>query len=146
MLLEPNQDGRYTCIMTQVRKQRTMTPKQASSCCKPVDDLLDPELFKALCDPTRARLLGCMIKCGRACSVGEVAECCSVDLSVVSRHLKLLAGTGVLESVKTGRTVSYAVRYVHLCQTLRTLADAIEECCPADQAKACGKGKCNGKC
>ncbi|MCX5689786.1 MAG: hypothetical protein NTV94_08405, partial [Planctomycetota bacterium] len=72
-------------------------------------------------------------------------ECCSVDLSVVSRHLQMLARTGVLESVKSGRTVSYAVRYVHLCQTLRTLADAIEECCPADQAKECRKESCCGK-
>ncbi len=122
-----------------------MSPKQAAACCRPVDDLLDPDLFKALCDPTRAKLLGCLIKCGRACSVGEVAECCSVDLSVVSRHLQMLERAGILESEKTGRSVSYGVRYAHLCQTLRGLADAIEQCCPADQAGACAGGCC-GAC
>ena len=111
-----------------------MTHKQAAKCCSPVDELLDPELFKALCDPTRLKLLSCLAKCGRPCSVSEVAECCSVDLSVVSRHLSQLESAGVLESSKSGRTVSYAVCYDALCDTLRELANAIEACCPATKA------------
>jgi ArsR family transcriptional regulator len=130
--------------MTQVSKRKPLTPKQAASCCGPIDDLLDPELFKALCDPTRAKLLGCIIKCARPCSVSEVAECCSVDLSVVSRHLQLLERAGVLTSVKAGRVVSYTVSYGHLCRTLRSLADAIEHCCPSDQLDSC-TGACNVK-
>lgn len=108
-----------------------MTPKQAAKCCGPVDELLDPELFKALCDPTRLKLLSCLAKCGRPCSVSEVAECCAVDLSVVSRHLAQLEHAGILESSKSGRTVSYVVCYGTLCDTLRELANAIEACCPA---------------
>lgn len=130
--------------MTQGRIRKPLTPKQASTCCGPIDRLLDPELFKALCDPTRAKLLGCLAKCGRACSVTEVAECCSVDFSVVSRHLQVLERAGILESSKEGRTVSYAVKYGHLCRALRGLADAIEQCCPADQAVEC-EGGCCGK-
>jgi ArsR family transcriptional regulator, arsenate/arsenite/antimonite-responsive transcriptional repressor len=121
-----------------------MTPKQAAKCCAPVDQLLDPELFKSLCDATRLKLLACLAKCGRACSVTEVAECCSVDLSVVSRHLAMLEKAGVLESAKEGRTVYYAVRYRQLSQTLRALADAIEACCPADKAGP-RKGECCAK-
>ena len=71
----------------------------------------DPDVFKALSDPTRLRLLACLAKCGRACSVGEVAECCAVDLSVVSHHLSALADAGVVESSKEGRSVSYRVRF-----------------------------------
>jgi DNA-binding transcriptional ArsR family regulator len=134
----------YTCTMTQVRKKKPLTPKQASTCCGPLDDLLNPELFKALCDPTRAKLLGCLAKCGRACSVGEVAECCSVDLSVVSRHLAVLERAGVVEAAKQGRTVLYAVRYAALTQTLRALADAIQACCPQG-ATACREGVCCAK-
>lgn len=130
------------CIMTQVRTRRTMSPKQAAACCRPVDSLLDPELFKALCDPTRAKLLGCLIKCGRPCSVSEVAECCSVDFSVVSRHLALLDRAGVLAATKDGRTVFYSVQYEELCQKLRKLADAVEECAPT--ARAASKGACCG--
>jgi ArsR family transcriptional regulator len=127
--------------MTQVRKRKPpATPKQAAACCGPVDDLLDPELFKALSDPTRVSLISCIAKCGRGCSVGEVAECCAVDFSVVSRHLALLARSGVLEAKKEGRTVFYRVRYAELCRALRSLADALEDCCP-------GQGSCcHGKC
>ncbi|MBS0192230.1 MAG: metalloregulator ArsR/SmtB family transcription factor [Phycisphaerales bacterium] len=131
--------------MTQVRKRRPpATPKQAAGYCGPVDDSLDPVLFKALSDPTRKSLIACIAKCGRGCSVGEVAECCSVDFSVVSRHLALLARSGVLEAKKEGRTMYYRVRYAELCRSLRSLADALEECCPQAGAKggACSNGKC----
>jgi DNA-binding transcriptional ArsR family regulator len=129
--------------MTQLSKRAPLTPKQAAACCGPLDERLDPELFKALSDPTRASLVACIAKCGRACSVGEVAECCSVDLSVVSRHLAQLARAGLLESSKEGRTVLYRVRYAELCRTLRSLADAIEACCPDTGAKT--KGVCCAK-
>lgn len=128
--------------MTQVRKRKPLTPRQASTCCGPIDDLLDPGLFKALCDPTRAKLLGCLAKCARPCSVSEVAECCAVDFSVVSRHLQLLERAGILDSVKQGRSVSYAVRYGHLCQTLRDLADAIQDCCPSGEPTTCSGACC----
>ena len=78
-----------------------MTPRRAANCCGPIDDLLDPELFRALGDPTRLLLLACLAKCGRACSVTEIAECCSVDLSVVSRHLALLERAKVLFGEKS---------------------------------------------
>lgn len=131
-------------MMVQARKQRRLTPKQAAKCCGPLDELLDPRLFKALCDPTRAKMLGCLAKCGRGCSVGEIGECCSVDLSVVSRHLALLAQAGVVESSKAGRVVTYTVRYATLCRTLRDLADALEGCRGTEDA--CCKGGSCGAC
>src|SRR5689334_1130924 len=97
--------------MTQTNKRRPISPKQAAACCRPIDGLLDPAFFKAFSDPTRVLLIACLAKCGRGCSVSEVAECCAVDFSVVSRHLSLLETAGVLESVKEGRTVFYKVRY-----------------------------------
>ena len=107
-----------------------MTLKQAAETAGPIDELLDAELFKSLSDPTRLQLLGCLMKAGRACSVSELTECCSVDLSVVSRHLGHLAKAGVLESARRGRTVLYAVRYRHLSATFLSLAAAIEACRP----------------
>jgi ArsR family transcriptional regulator, arsenate/arsenite/antimonite-responsive transcriptional repressor len=129
--------------MTQVRKQRPATPKHAAASNGPIDQLLDPALFKALCDPTRAILIACIAKCGRGCSVTEVADCCSVDVSVVSRHLALLARSGVLEASKDGRTMYYRVRYAELCRSLRSLANALDECRPKAGEKP---GGCNGKC
>jgi DNA-binding transcriptional ArsR family regulator len=136
-------------MMTQIRNRppataarrrvsRPATPRLAAARREPIDRLVNPTLFKALCDPTRASLIACIAKCGRGCSVGEVAECCAVDLSVVSRHLALLARAGVLESTRTGRTVLYRVRYAALGQSLRELADALDECCPACEGGRCG--------
>jgi ArsR family transcriptional regulator len=111
-----------------------MRPKEASQCCGPIDDLLDAELFKALGEPTRLKLLSCLAKCGRACSVTELTECCAVDFSVVSRHLGVLEKAGVLTATKQGRTVYYAVRYQHLAEAFRSLAKAVEGCRPKRNA------------
>ena len=125
--------------MTQVTKHRPTTPKQAGKREGPLDKALDANLFKALSDPTRLKLLACLAKCGRMCSVTEVAECCSVDFSVVSRHLSMMADAGVLDSRKVGRTTFYQVRYEHLERVFRSLADAIANCCPDGSS-------CQSKC
>ncbi|MCG3128620.1 MAG: hypothetical protein CHACPFDD_03509 [Phycisphaerae bacterium] len=128
--------------MTQVRKRKPPpTPRQAAARDGPIDALLKPEFFKAFSHPTRVSLIACVAKCGRGCSVGEIAECCSVDFSVVSRHLALLARSGVLEAKKHGRTVFYTVRYAELCRSLRVLADALEQCCP-EKGGTCGGKSC----
>jgi ArsR family transcriptional regulator len=107
-----------------------MNPLDAAKCCGPIDDLLDAELFKALGEPTRLKLLSCLAKCGRPCSVTELTECCAVDLSVVSRHLSVLERAGVLTATKEGRTVFYTVRYKHLTDAFRALARSVEDCRP----------------
>jgi ArsR family transcriptional regulator, arsenate/arsenite/antimonite-responsive transcriptional repressor len=125
-VIEDTHVAHYTCTMTQVCKQ-SVTPKRASRRQAKIDRVLDPVVFKALADPKRARVLACLIKCGRACSVTEVAECCSVDFSMVARQLSALADAGVLEKQKEGRTMWYTARSGHLVKMFRDLADAIEE-------------------
>lgn len=126
--------------MTQVT-QLPATPRQAARKRHPLDRLLDAELFKALADPTRVRLLACLVKCARPCSVTEVAQCCNVDFSVVARHLAHLARADLLEARKEGRTVWYTARSREIAERLRTLADAIDEWRRA--AEACrGKAGC----
>lgn len=138
----------YNCMMTQVRKNTRRaaaaprTPRQAARRTAPIDRQLDAELFKALSDPTRLVLLACLAKCARPCSVGEVAECCSVDLSVVSRHLAMLESAGVLEARKEGRTVFYTVRFREVTGMLRALADALDQCCPGGVCKPADGGCC----
>lgn len=83
-------------------------------------------------------------KCGRPCTVSEIAVCCAVDLAMVSCHLQLLSRAGILQYSKVGREVSYAVEYGQLCRAFRGLADAIEQCCPADPAGA-RAGGCRDK-
>jgi len=115
--------------MTQTRKRLPDNPRAAARRAEAIDELLDPALFKALADPTRVLLLACLAKCGRPCAVGEIAECCSVDLSVVSRHLSMLARAGILEATREGRVVRYAVRHENLAAHFRAVADAFQSCC-----------------
>lgn len=136
-------------MMTQVSKntrrpaRAPRNPRQAARRPGAIDQRLDAELFKALSDPTRLVLLACLAKCARPCSVTEVAECCSVDLSVVSRHLAMLESAGVVEARKDGRTVFYTVRFREVTGMLRALADALDRCCPGGVCPP-AKGACCG--
>ena len=101
-----------------------------ADCGEPLEDLLDPELFKALADPNRVILVARLGEQGGPTTVTEAAECCPVDVSVVSRHLSILRDAGVVTAEKEGRKVHYRVEYADLAGRLRELADAIEACCP----------------
>jgi len=126
--------------MASVIQKPPGTPRQAARRRARLDRLLDPELFKALSDPTRGKLLACAIKCGRPCSVTELAACCSIDFSMVARHLAALSRAGLLEAEKRGRSVYYTARSGELSQHLRELGDAIDEW---GGACGCGRG-CSG--
>ncbi len=106
------------------------SPESAIRIRAAIDERLDERLFKALSDPTRLLVLSCLIKCGRPCSVSEVAGCCDVEFSVVNKHMKVLAAAGVLSVEKQGRTVWYAPRCGDLCKRFARLIDAIAEWCP----------------
>jgi len=97
-------------------------------------------MLKALAEPTRARLLSCLLKCGRPCSVTEVAECCSVDFSVVSRHLALMAKAGLVAAKKEGRTVWYSADAPALAERFRDIAKAFNELAADDDC--CDSGAC----
>lgn len=132
--------------MTSLIQYGAPSPKQAIRRRARFDRLLDPELLKALAEPTRARLLSCLLKCGRPCSVTEVAECCSIDFSMVARHLAMMARAGLLESEKKGRTVWYSADGRALAARFRDLANAIDELspnesCAGDESCGCEPGK-----
>ena len=103
----------------------------AAPCCGMLAELLSPELFKALADPSRIAVLCSVAAQSEPVTVSEVATCCPTDLSVVSRHLSVLKRAGVVEAQKKGREVFYSLRHLDLANRLRQLADAIEGCCPA---------------
>lgn len=111
---------------------------ESSLCVKAaIDAALDQQLFRALSDPTRLKVLSCLVKCGRACSVSEVSQCCAVDFSVVNKHMKVLEASGILSSEKRGRTVWYEAQCGALCDRLVSIVDAIAEWCPnMDRSRA----------
>ncbi|MFM2164707.1 MAG: HTH-type transcriptional repressor SmtB [Planctomycetota bacterium] len=122
----------------QVTRRPARTPREAARRRDELDTLLDPALFAALSDPTRLRLVACIARCRRPCAVSEISACCAVDLSVVSRHLRVLADAGVLAPTREGRTVRYGVRGAELAARLRALADTL--------AAGGRDGCCNGGC
>ena len=93
-------------------------------------ECLSPAMFKYLRDPNRIAILARVAEHAGEMSVSEIAGCCAVDLSVVSRHLRTLRETGILTAEKRGKQVFYRARLAELINLLRNLADALEQCCP----------------
>lgn len=104
-------------------------------CCPGLGTLLTPEFFKALCDPNRIRILCRLGEIGEPCTVSRIAECCPVDLSVVSRHLAILRQGGILRAERRGKEVYYSIRVGDVARIFRAIADALEACCPDEEAK-----------
>ncbi|UCD75119.1 MAG: winged helix-turn-helix transcriptional regulator [Phycisphaerales bacterium] len=99
------------------------------ACCSLLGRLLEPRFFKALGDGNRIALLSRLAGLCRPCTVSEIACCCPVDLSVVSRHLAILRDAGIVDAQRRGKEVLYTVNYDVLAKTFRQIADAIDTCC-----------------
>ncbi len=112
-----------------------------STCGSDLNELLMPRFFKALGDPTRVAVLATLAEGGCSCTVSQVADCLPVDLSVVSRHLRVLRDAGIVTANRLGKQVHYQISYGVLVRTLRQLADAIEACCPEDASTGCRCGE-----
>ena len=104
--------------------------KSRTSCCRELDKWLEPDTFRALGEPSRAALLMLLAGTPGPRSVGELAAELPIDLSVVSRHLKVLKDVGVVTAERSGKEVRYRLACGDLVRMLRNLADALESCCP----------------
>lgn len=111
-----------------------MEPKNtfSTSCCAGLAEHMRPDLFRALCDPTRLALLTRLAVASGPATVNQLAECCGVHLSGVSRHLALLREAGAIVAEKQGREVLYVLNRNELTKTLRGCADAIDACYQGD--------------
>ena len=114
--------------MTQVSKRKKPPQLRLPQCCGKLAEALDDRFFKALGDRTRLHILVCIAGCDEPQSVNEVARCCSVDFSVVSRHLKMLHESGILDAQRQGRFTRYSVRHREFVRRIRQLADALDAC------------------
>jgi DNA-binding transcriptional ArsR family regulator len=91
----------------------------------------DARFFRALCDPTRLRILASLVEAREPRTVSEVAEGFPVDGSVVSRHLAVLRDQGILLAERQGKEVRYSVNTELLASVLHGFASAVEACCPS---------------
>lgn len=98
----------------------------ADACGTALRNCLNPELFRALGDPTRLALLGRLAMAEKPLTVTEASGCCGVHLSGVSRHLSLLKRAGIVRAEKRGREVTYELDRRLLITSLRGLADALD--------------------
>ena len=109
-----------------------LTPEAVAQCCPQLVDALDPRLFQALGDENRLMLLCRLAAAAEAQTVSQLAECCGVHLSGVSRHLAQLREAGVIQAHKVGREVRYELQRDLLVHTLRVIADSLEGAAPAE--------------
>ncbi len=83
-------------------------------------------LFKALGEFNRLSLVNELCQCDTPQNAMCLCECCNVDASVVSRHLKVLVEEGVVRFEKKGREKTFSLNKKELAETLRRLADKVE--------------------
>jgi ArsR family transcriptional regulator len=94
------------------------------------------EIFKALSDPTRVRILGLLKARGRSCcdliSRSEPGLCaCDIEKAValsqaaVSHHMGLLRRAGLVEAEKRGRWVYYKRNEAAIAQLADQIAKAV---------------------
>ncbi|HET9015718.1 MAG TPA: metalloregulator ArsR/SmtB family transcription factor [Thermomicrobiaceae bacterium] len=76
----------------------------------------------ALADPTRRHLLEVLAETGQA-SASTLAERLPVSRQAVMKHLRVLAGAGLVDGGRAGREVLYRVRPEPLDESARWLAD-----------------------
>ena len=91
-----------------------------------VDIQKTANLLKALGEFNRLSLVYKLCQCQAPQNVMCLCECCSVDASVASRHLKHLAQEGVVVAERNGREKTYSLNKAQLARSLRALADKIE--------------------
>lgn len=99
----------------------------------------DWQVFKALGEPNRFKLFSQLCCREEPASVSELADSAPQDPSVTSRHLKLLRQAGVLTSERKGRETLYQVNAKRLAESLRQLAEVLENCNCCNPRKG---GKC----
>ena len=84
------------------------------------------DFLKALGEFNRLSLVYELCACASPRNAMCLCDCCSVDASVTSRHLKALAQENVVKMEKRGRERLYSLNRSAVSQKLRLLADAID--------------------
>ncbi len=84
------------------------------------------DLLRALGEFNRLSMVYELCQCEKPQNAMCLCECCSVDASVASRHLKVLAEQDVVQLERKGRERIYSLNRSGVAQRLRALADQID--------------------
>ncbi len=85
-----------------------------------------PELWAAVADPTRRRILGDLLVRGEA-SATTLARDLPVTRQAVTKQLAVLGRAGLVDRRRRGREVNYSVQPVQLRAASRALAEVATE-------------------
>ena len=86
----------------------------------------EDELWAAVADPTRRRLLDVLLACGEATATALATEL-PVTRQAVAKHLAVLDRAGLVERQQRGREVLYAVRPERLDSAAEAIARVATE-------------------
>ncbi|MEM7647361.1 MAG: hypothetical protein AAF203_10660 [Pseudomonadota bacterium] len=83
-------------------------------------------LLKALGEFNRLSMIYKLCQCKTPQNAMCLCDCCQVDTSVASRHLKVLTQEDIITCERRGRERAYSLNREKLAKSLRSLADKIE--------------------
>jgi len=101
-----------------MEKQNESLPSKAST-------VFDVGFLRALSDPIRIDIITRLLDMPEGASVTGLTECCGIDFSGVSRHLKTLREAGIVSAEKFGRETRYRLRRTDVARQLSAMAQAL---------------------
>jgi DNA-binding transcriptional ArsR family regulator len=113
----------------------TPSRKTREIAARRLTEMLDSKLFKALCEPVRVEIMRFLTVEGRS-DVCTIAGHFPQDTSVVSRHLAVLHGAGIVRRHKEGRHVFFEVDGPGVAGRMEKIVARFRKivplCCPGD--------------
>jgi ArsR family transcriptional regulator, arsenate/arsenite/antimonite-responsive transcriptional repressor len=105
-------------------------------CCCPLgaptlsdeEAIATAELFKALSDPARVRLVNLMATNGGAVCMCDLIEPVGLSQPTVSHHMKKLVAAGLVEREQRGKWAYFSLKR-DAVEKLAVVADLKEACC-----------------
>lgn len=113
-----------------------MSAVEAVSCCGPLaaatlsdeQAVATADVFKALADPARVRIVNVLATTGEPVCVCHLIEPLGLSQPTVSHHLKKLTDAGLLEREQRGKWAYFSLR-PEAVETLAAVADLKGACC-----------------
>jgi ArsR family transcriptional regulator len=112
------------------------TVETAVACCAPLgapvldeeEAIATAELFRALADPARVRIVNVLATTGEPVCVCELIEPLELSQPTVSHHLKKLLDAGLVEREQRGRWAYFSLKR-DAVEKLAAVADLKGACC-----------------
>jgi ArsR family transcriptional regulator, arsenate/arsenite/antimonite-responsive transcriptional repressor len=109
---------------------------EAVNCCAPLaapvlsdeEAIATAELFKALADPARVRIVNVLATSDDAVCVCNLIEPLGLSQPTVSHHMKKLLDAGLVEREQRGKWAYFSLK-AEATETLAAVADLKGACC-----------------